>query len=45
MPTNCEIFFDGSADRVFYGGQVFSGRVELSLSKEKIVRGIIRIIT
>lgn len=39
MPTNCEIYFDGNLDRVFYGGQIVSGRVELSLTKEKIVRG------
>lgn len=43
MPSNCEIYFDGSVDRVYYGGQLLSGRVKLSLSKEKIVRGTVNI--
>lgn len=39
MPTQCEIRFDNEPDRVYYGGQSLSGRVTLSLTKEKTVRG------
>lgn len=40
MPTQCEIRFDNEPDRVYYGGQMMSGRVTLTLTKEKTVRGI-----
>lgn len=39
MPTQCEIRFDNEPERVYYGGQLLSGRVALSLTKEKTVRG------
>lgn len=39
MPTRCEIRFDNEPERVYYGGQLLSGRVTLSLTKEKTVRG------
>lgn len=39
MPTHCEIRFDNEPERVYYGGQLLSGRVMLSLTKEKTVRG------
>ncbi|KAJ6650030.1 hypothetical protein Bhyg_05273, partial [Pseudolycoriella hygida] len=34
------IYFDNNPTRVFYGGQLLSGRVVLKLFKEKTVRGI-----
>lgn len=43
MPTNCEITFDNNEERVYYGGQSITGHVHLTLSKEKIIRGNIRI--
>lgn len=39
MPTQCNIQFDNEPDRVYYGGQSLNGRVTLSLTKEKTVRG------
>ncbi|KAG4069557.1 hypothetical protein HA402_006923 [Bradysia odoriphaga] len=39
-PTTCDISFDNNPSRVFYGGQLLSGRVVLKLFKEKTVRGI-----
>lgn len=37
--TTCVIEFDNNAQKVFYGGQLLSGRVTLTLHKEKTVRG------
>lgn len=40
-PTSCDIYFDNNPSRVFYGGQLLSGRVVLKLFKEKTVRGLL----
>lgn len=37
--TACVIEFDNNLQKVFYGGQLLSGRVTLTLHKEKTVRG------
>lgn len=37
--TNCEVSFDDNPDRVYYGGQTVRGRVQLTLAKEKTIRG------
>lgn len=39
MPTTCEISFE-KPERVFYAGQLLSGTVRLTLTKEKKVRGV-----
>lgn len=40
MPeTECKIVFINNPDKVFYGGQLLSGRVELTLAESKTVRG------
>lgn len=38
--TSCTIAFDNNPQKVFFGGQTLSGRVVLTLRKEKTVRGI-----
>lgn len=38
--TSCTIAFDNNPQKVFFGGQTLSGRVVLTLHKEKTVRGI-----
>lgn len=38
--TTCLIEFDDNPQKVFYGGQLLSGRVTLQLHKEKTVRGV-----
>lgn len=37
--TTCLIEFDNNPQKVFYGGQLLSGQVSLTLHKEKTVRG------
>ena len=39
MPTTCEIIFENS-QQVFYAGQLLRGTVNLTLTKEKKVRGV-----
>lgn len=39
MPTTCNISFD-NPDGVYYCGQLLKGTVELTLTKEKNVRGV-----
>lgn len=39
MPTTCVIEFDNNSEKVFYGGQLLSGKVTLTTTKEKTVRG------
>lgn len=39
MSINCEILFD-NPDRVFYAGQLLSGTVRLTLTKQYKVRGV-----
>lgn len=43
--TTCEITFDDNEDRVYYGGQVVRGRVQLVIKKEKTVRGSFKFLT
>lgn len=38
MPTVCKITFE-NANKVFCGGQLVIGHVELSLEKSKVLRG------
>lgn len=40
MPTTCVIAFDNNPDKVFYGGQLLTGKVTLTTTKEKTIRGI-----
>lgn len=39
MPTTCEIIFEENEKKVFYGGQLLKGHVELSLTNSKALRG------
>lgn len=39
MSTECLISFDENPEKVFYAGQTASGRVELSFTESKTVRG------
>lgn len=39
MPTSCIIAFDNNPNKVFYGGQLLSGRVTITTTKEKTIRG------
>lgn len=39
MPTECQITFPNNVEKVFYGGQSLVGRVDLSLTNSKTVRG------
>lgn len=39
MPTRCQILFD-HPQKVYYAGEMLSGTVHLTLTKEKIFRGI-----
>lgn len=41
MPTTCEIIFENSPELVYYGGQLLSGRVEVTLTSSKTLRGTI----
>lgn len=43
MPTTCEITFDNNPMRVYVAGQVISGRIEIILTKLKILRGKLQI--
>lgn len=37
--TTCAIEFDNNPQKVYFGGQLMSGRVILTLHKAKLVRG------
>lgn len=39
MTTQCDIVFDNNANKVYFGGQVVTGEVVLTLAKDKIIRG------
>lgn len=43
MPTQCLITFENNLEKVFYGGQLLNGHVELSLTNSKTVRGKIKV--
>lgn len=40
MPTTCEIDFENNPEKVLYAGQLLRGTIQLSLTSQKIVRGI-----
>lgn len=39
MSSQCQITFENSSNKVYYGGQVIVGKVHLTLIKDKTVKG------
>lgn len=39
MPSECKIIFEDNPDKVFYGGQLLSGHVEIIIDESKTAKG------